>query len=650
MRLKSLQAEVTVDRVADIAAVSEGEEQPEPSVNKIGNSIITDNAPAEPIAPPNVSDAQNDAKDSTANTTNDVAVQQPATVTLTLPFPVTLPLNNLLTLPISLPPGTTLVVSDPSLVGIRPSNPPKVEAVKPIGPTPCLAPIAPNKPRNTTPAPPQSRILPRTNQPAPPKPTAPTISNSVSAPASNTTTTPQPIRPSTAKPIQPSKAPPGTVNLERSYRICQAVIENSPNCEQLKAQLRPPSAFSANNSSTPQPSSSTPGPAPTPCNASKGQNTKGSPKSVAAAKTQRSCPSNKTNNQPPPSVPDGKNSTRVNANSPSRVVLGQLGPCSSGNSADKRPQTTDTGASALPLTPKPQQGVMQSFGVNAAVDKVAVQSKTPPAVMPGARPFVPEQRLRPASTPPHPRAPPPSCLPQQPVAAIQPFRQCQQQPGGQTADFSQCTNWKQQQQQNFQQPAYHGPSNKSSASYTQQSNSNHPTDNNIVNAEQQLVPHNVNQQHGINNAPDQNACMQASSQQHGSSETSQLNRQSWMPSLNQENSNQSNVSNPPVPSLGVATPQTPSFSPSSMSLMSTRVSMSAEVPGMTSSTPPLQGIAAGAASSANEAASDGAGEKSCRSADCNCHLKAMIMCTRCGAFCHNDCIGPTQMCFTCIVP
>lgn len=37
-----------------------------------------------------------------------------------------------------------------------------------------------------------------------------------------------------------SKPPPGAVNLERSYQICQAVIQNSPNRHQLKCQLRPP--------------------------------------------------------------------------------------------------------------------------------------------------------------------------------------------------------------------------------------------------------------------------------------------------------------------------------------------------------------------------------------------------------------------------
>lgn len=37
-----------------------------------------------------------------------------------------------------------------------------------------------------------------------------------------------------------SKLPPGAVNLERSYQICQAVIQNSKNRQQLSAQLRPP--------------------------------------------------------------------------------------------------------------------------------------------------------------------------------------------------------------------------------------------------------------------------------------------------------------------------------------------------------------------------------------------------------------------------
>lgn len=38
------------------------------------------------------------------------------------------------------------------------------------------------------------------------------------------------------------RPPPGTINLERSYQICQAVIQNSanPNRQQLNNQLKPP--------------------------------------------------------------------------------------------------------------------------------------------------------------------------------------------------------------------------------------------------------------------------------------------------------------------------------------------------------------------------------------------------------------------------
>ncbi|XP_041976297.1 putative Polycomb group protein ASXL3 [Aricia agestis] len=40
-----------------------------------------------------------------------------------------------------------------------------------------------------------------------------------------------------------NKVPPGAVNLERSYQICQAVIQNSPNRDALRSQLRPPPAL-----------------------------------------------------------------------------------------------------------------------------------------------------------------------------------------------------------------------------------------------------------------------------------------------------------------------------------------------------------------------------------------------------------------------
>lgn len=44
--------------------------------------------------------------------------------------------------------------------------------------------------------------------------------------------------------------PPGAVNLERSYQICQAVIQNSPNRDQLRCQLKPPPSLLTTNSVT----------------------------------------------------------------------------------------------------------------------------------------------------------------------------------------------------------------------------------------------------------------------------------------------------------------------------------------------------------------------------------------------------------------
>ncbi|XP_070555829.1 putative Polycomb group protein ASXL2 isoform X2 [Ptychodera flava] len=34
---------------------------------------------------------------------------------------------------------------------------------------------------------------------------------------------------------------------------------------------------------------------------------------------------------------------------------------------------------------------------------------------------------------------------------------------------------------------------------------------------------------------------------------------------------------------------------------------------------------------------------------CSCRLKAMIMCKGCGAFCHDDCIGPSTLCVSCLI-
>lgn len=35
--------------------------------------------------------------------------------------------------------------------------------------------------------------------------------------------------------------------------------------------------------------------------------------------------------------------------------------------------------------------------------------------------------------------------------------------------------------------------------------------------------------------------------------------------------------------------------------------------------------------------------------ECACNLNAMKICKKCGAFCHDDCIGPTKLCVTCLI-
>lgn len=34
---------------------------------------------------------------------------------------------------------------------------------------------------------------------------------------------------------------------------------------------------------------------------------------------------------------------------------------------------------------------------------------------------------------------------------------------------------------------------------------------------------------------------------------------------------------------------------------------------------------------------------------CVCNLRAMIVCKKCGVFCHDDCIGPSKLCVTCLI-
>lgn len=116
----------------------------------------------------------------------------------------------------------------------------------------------------------------------------------------------------------------------------------------------------------------------------------------------------------------------------------------------------------------------------------------------------------------------------------------------------------------------------------------------------------------------------------------------------------------------VAAPQTPPFTQNgSQPVNTTGMSMSALVPscginGSMGSPPQLpaqpnqhrQQVHPGTAMTETSESSSQENKNGLNNGgDCsNCRLKAMIMCTRCGAFCHDGCIGPTQLCFTCIVP
>ncbi|KAI8427598.1 hypothetical protein MSG28_002091 [Choristoneura fumiferana] len=87
----------------------------------------------------------------------------------------------------------------------------------------------------------------------------------------NSTTVTQIIRPSGKKSKSgkdsnrsrsSNKVPPGAVNLERSYQICQAVIQNSPNRDALRGQLRPPPALLTRPTRAPRPPPPPPLPPP----------------------------------------------------------------------------------------------------------------------------------------------------------------------------------------------------------------------------------------------------------------------------------------------------------------------------------------------------------------------------------------------------
>lgn len=598
-------------------------------------------------------------------------VQQPTTVTLTLPFPVTLPLNLPLTLPISLPPGTTLVVSDPStLVGLRGHTTTSGESGKLISSATSLTPIAPNKPRVAAASSSPSRILPRSSQPT--GATVPVTGTSSTVAGLNAGL--QTNRSGNGKQNQVSRAPPGSVNLERSYRICQAVIENSPNCEQLKAQLRPPSAFS--NSVVVVPSCS-----PVAGN-SAGPNrsnvNKNGPKSGTLAKSIKSNPVVKLTNQQNPTIGIDSKSVPLGTTSPSNIILVHPGTANVGI-VD---QQTTLVNKALPSSNQLQQPRQQLICIApSAPSEVATHpsSKTPPANFTTNRSVgVVQQQLRPASTPPQQKLPIHSTIPQQAQQSVapQPYQQQQQQTVNQVVNFVSLNSWPQQQQTRQQQqqqtsqnktiaPAINRNGTNTQEVYgnVQQASSNssevrQPTSI-APRVQQQIGTQPVRQRAAPNTQPQQYASsniqvnLQPMQQQQASSAQQHGIRQNWSgPQLQQQK--HVNVSaSPSVPSRNpVATPQTPPSVQSDAQLVSMGMSMSAQIPGNGTSTTPQLPVQADPASTENasDSSSDDAMEKSSLTSDCDCHLKAMIMCTRCGAFCHDDCIGPTQLCFTCIVP
>lgn len=608
-------------------------------------------------------------------------VQQPTTVTLTLPFPVTLPLNLPLTLPISLPPGTTLVVSDPStLVGIRTNTSHTTSEGKTISSITSLTPIAPNKPRVTASSSSPSRILPRSSQPS-------NANNPVAGTSSAGAGGLIAPRNGSGKQSQPSRAPPGTVNLERSYRICQAVIENSPNCEQLKAQLRPPSAFSSSVVVLPPcpPITGHVGTNRSNTNKSGSKNTLGTKTikggSVMKIASQQGIGDSK-------SVPQSIGTTSPSNN----IILVHPGTTNMGV-VDQ--QSVIANKVATPSSTQiPRQQLICIAPNNSTEVANHPSSKTPPANLAGNRTIgVVQPQLRPASTPPQPKPPMFASIPpqtQQSAVTAQPYQQQSQQLQGvsvtQQVNYLPFNNWPQQQQsqqqprqQQSSTPKIIAPATVRTATHShsiygnvQQANNNSsfiqeqtvqqqtplaPRTQQPINIRQrtanttQIQPYASSSiQVNLQQMPNQ---QQQHLQQGPANQQQQGTRQPWPgPSLQQKK--QINISaSSAVPSINpVATPQTPPFVQNDVQLVSMGMSMRAQVPGNDSSITPQLPITTDPANTGNSTdnTNDEAVEKASLSTDCDCQLKAMVMCQRCGAFCHDDCIGPTQLCFTCIVP
>ncbi|XP_057370655.1 polycomb protein Asx-like [Daphnia carinata] len=630
-------------------------------------------APA--VALPHVSNAEASTviPEKQSATKIETPIQQPTTVTLTLPFPVTLPLNLPLTLPISLPPGTTLVVSDPSsLVGLRTSNTcTTAEVSKTVSSVTSLTPIAPNKPRIASTSSSPSRILPRSTQPT---------TNPVAVAGTSSSTTSGLIAPrnGSGKQSQPSRAPPGTVNLERSYRICQAVIENSPNCEQLKAQLRPPSAFSSSVVVLPSGSPVTGNVAASSANRS--NNGKNGAKNNLATKPCKGNATGKIANQQ--GVGDVKVVPQsLGATSPSGVILVHPGTANMGV-VDQQAVVTSKVVAPSPVQLPRQQVVCITPNASEAVNHLS--SKTPSANLASNRTIgVTPQQLRPASTPPQPK---PSVFPNVPQQAQQSTTtaQCyqQQQPStitvGQQVTYLPFNNWSQQrppQQQDRNTPKAIAPATVRPGTHTQQvyNNLQQTSSNSFIQEQtvQQQTPVAPRTQQPVNTRQPSTVTIQT--QQYASSSNVQVNlqpmamqqlqkppnqqqqgiRQSWSgPSVQQQKQININTSSVVPPRNPVATPQTPPFVQNDVQLVSMGMSMRAQVPGNGSSITPQLPINADPAitGNTNDSSNEEAIEKAPQTTDCDCQLKAMVMCQRCGAFCHDDCIGPTQLCFTCIIP
>ncbi|KAJ8355500.1 hypothetical protein SKAU_G00182940 [Synaphobranchus kaupii] len=94
---------------------------------------------------------------------------------------------------------------------------------------------------------------------------------------------------------------------------------------------------------------------------------------------------------------------------------------------------------------------------------------------------------------------------------------------------------------------------------------------------------------------------------------------------------------PPPDRSPTETGGSPGYSPasSSGSVMSFSVTVTA-IPADRGEATPMQAFAEGSGMD------DGPSK-------CYCRLKAMIMCKGCGAFCHDDCIGPSKLCVSCLV-